>query len=88
MDKKTAAQQSRTTRAEGTDRARQCLKYLAVPNYYMTHEREILWIYREVQKNDMFLLKYIAVYQQVLSFLQEHLYYWGGAYVLLFIQCL
>lgn len=38
---KTAAQQSRTTRAEGTDRARWCLKYLAVPNYYMTYEREI-----------------------------------------------
>jgi len=26
---KTAAQQSRTTRAEGTDRARRCLKYRA-----------------------------------------------------------
>lgn len=38
---KTAAQQSRTTRAEGTDRTRRCLKYLSMLNYYMTHEHEI-----------------------------------------------
>lgn len=38
---KTAAQQSRTTRAEVTDRTRRCLKYLAVPNYRMTYELEI-----------------------------------------------
>lgn len=56
---KTAAQQSRTTRAEGTDRTRRCLKYLApVPNYYMTCEREVPRISQSRKMCDMFLLKY------------------------------